>query len=102
MPLAVRARPSKPSFKRADLQPTQASPGLPSFCAASTRLAGRRVAGQLGHEERHTHCQGGRMAILPTEIEIEPQPFAIARPQLPASRRCAQGLFVSVLKLLGT
>ena len=30
------------------------------------------------------------MVILPTEIEIEPQPFAVVHPQLPANRRRAQ------------
>ena len=40
------------------------------------------LLGQLGHEERHTRPRGGRMVILPTEIEIEPQPFAIVRRDL--------------------
>ena len=38
------------------------------------------------------------MAVPPT-IEIEPQPFAIVRPQLPSNRRRAQTLFVSVLQI---
>jgi hypothetical protein len=36
------------------------------------------------------------MAGLSTEIEIEPQPFAIVRAHLPANRRRDQSSFVSV------